>query len=71
MSQKPNLVALALETYRKAIAKGAEHDKARDCAIDSFGLTGSEQTGLDEEIAIDKARRDDGAERERGIGSWK
>lgn len=68
MPQKINFVAIALDTYRKVTAMGVEHDKARDYAIDSVGLSGSEQTALDEEIAIDAVR--DGAERERGIGSW-
>jgi hypothetical protein len=53
-----NRIALALALYRKLMRnpkKPASYtaEMARECAIDEYGLSGSEQTGLDEEIAID------------------
>jgi hypothetical protein len=63
MSQKINRVALALELYRKLMrdpqkprSYTAKH--ARDCAVILYGLTGSEQTGLDEEIAATGRKRE-------------
>ena len=54
-----NRVALALDFYRRVMAKAqkpASTDALRDIAIDEYGLSGSEQTELDEEIAIDRRR---------------
>ena len=57
-----NRVALALDFYRKAMVdkrhkiSDVVKKRARDAAVDEYGLSGSEQTGLDEEIAIDEQR---------------